>query len=282
MTATTPAPAPATELPPLPAPSDRAAPTPLAAFGALMRRDLRVMRRDLPFLLVRTLMQPLLFTFVFGGLLPRMGFMRADYGAALLPGILAISLALSAVQSVALPLVQDFGATREIEDRLLAPIPTWVLAAQKVVAGALQGIAAGLVVLPVARLLLGPVVGLSFANLGGVLAVTALGAFTFSALGLWVGSAISPAQIGLMFSFIVSPLLIFGCAYYPWRGLDRMPVLQVAVLANPLTYVSEGMRAAVGPAMPHMPLAAALGALVALLAAFWTLGLRSFRRRAFD
>jgi ABC-2 type transport system permease protein len=253
-----------------------------AAFGALMRRDLRVMRRELPYLLARTLLQPLLFTFVFGALLPRMGFVRDDYGAALLPGILAVSLALSAVQSVALPLVQDFGATREIEDRLLAPIPTTLLAAQKVAAGALQGVVAGLVVLPVARLLLGPVAGLGFGNVGAVLAVTGLGALTFSALGLWVGSAISPAQIGFMFSFIVSPLLIFGCAYYPWRGLDTMPVLQVAVLANPLTYVSEGMRAAVAPARPHLPLPIALGALGVLAVTFWVLGLRSFRRRAFD
>lgn len=267
------------------APSTERAPaalTPLAAFAALMRRDLRVMRRDLPYLLVRTLLQPMLFTFVFGGLLPRMGFVRADYGAALLPGILAISLALSAVQSVALPLVQDFGATREIEDRLLAPIPTALLAAQKVVAGAVQGIVAGLAVLPVARLILGPVAGLTFADVGAVLAVTGLGAVTFSALGLWIGSAISPQQIGFMFSFIVSPLLIFGCAYYPWRGLDAVPAMQVAVLANPLTYVSEGMRAAVVPTMPHMPLAAALGALAALAVTFWTLGLRAFRRRAFD
>ena len=45
---------------------------------------------------------------------------------ALLPGILAISLSLSAIQSVALPMVQDFGWTKEIEDRLLAPVPTRV------------------------------------------------------------------------------------------------------------------------------------------------------------
>jgi ABC-2 type transport system permease protein len=246
-----------------------------------MWRDLRVMRRELPFLLLRTLLQPLLFVFVFGMLLPRMGFVRGDYGAALLPGILAISLTLSAVQSVALPLVQDFGFTREIEDRLLAPIPTALLALQKVGAGAVQGIVAGAVVLPVARLMLGPIPGLTFAHVGAVLLVTVLGAVAFSTLGLWVGTAIRPQQIGLMFSFIISPMLIFGCAYYPWRGLDALPVMQVAVLVNPLTYVSEGMRGAIVPDLPHMPFAAAIGALVALTALFWTLGYRTFRRRAF-
>ena len=36
------------------------------------------------------------------------------------------------VQAVALPLVQDFGYTREIEDRVLAPMPVWAVAAEKV------------------------------------------------------------------------------------------------------------------------------------------------------
>jgi hypothetical protein len=111
-----------------------------AVFRALLRRDLRVARRELPYFLVRTLMQPLLFIIVFGFLLPKMGFVRGGYTTALLPGIIAISLALSAVQAVALPMVQDFGWTREIEDRLLAPVPTPLIASEKVIAGALQGL----------------------------------------------------------------------------------------------------------------------------------------------
>ena len=69
-------------------------------------------------------MQPLLFLIVFGYLLPKMSFVGKGYQTALLPGILAVSLSLSAIQSVALPMVQDFGWTKEIEDRLLAPVPT--------------------------------------------------------------------------------------------------------------------------------------------------------------
>ena len=34
---------------------------------------------------------------------------------------------------VGLPLVVEFGWTKEIEDRLLAPVPTWVVAAEKIV-----------------------------------------------------------------------------------------------------------------------------------------------------
>ena len=46
---------------------------------------------------------------------------------------------LPGVQAVALPLVQDFGYTREIEDRVLAPMPVWAVAAEKVASGAIAG-----------------------------------------------------------------------------------------------------------------------------------------------
>ncbi|MEA2763296.1 MAG: type transport system permease protein, partial [Gemmatimonadaceae bacterium] len=118
--------------------------SPSSVFLALLRRDMRVARRELPFFLLRTTMQPLMFVIVFGYLLPKMGFMGRGYTTALLPGVLAISLTFSSIQSVALPMVQDFGWTKEIEDRLLAPVPIWLVAAEKIVAGVLQGVVSAL------------------------------------------------------------------------------------------------------------------------------------------
>jgi ABC-2 type transport system permease protein len=258
-------------------------PAPVSAatvFGALLRRDMRVARKELPFFLVRTTMQPLLFLIVFGYLLPKMNFVRGGYQLALLPGILAVSLATSAIQSVALPMVQDFGWTKEIEDRLLAPVPTWVVAAEKIIAGVIQGMIAALVVLPLARLIMGPIAAVSFAHLGDVLVITVLGATAFSALGLWLGTGIAPQQIGMMFSVIIAPMLFFGCAYYPWRGLDAVPLIKYLVLVNPLVYVAEGLRGALTPEVPHMPLAVSMAALLVITALFWMMGLRSFHKRA--
>jgi ABC-2 type transport system permease protein len=249
-------------------------------FFAFLRRDIRVAIRELPFFLVRTTMQPVLLLIVFGYLLPKMSFMNASYKTALLPGILAVSLTISAIQSVALPMVQEFGWTREIDDRLLAPVSTQVIVTEKIVAGVLQGVIAALVVLPLARLILGAMPELSFANIGLVLLVTVLGATAFSALGMFLGTAISPQQIGLMFSVIIAPMLFFGCAYYPWRGLDVVPILKYAVLINPMVYVAEGLRGALTPHVSHMPMGVVLAALVLISALFWTLGTRSFRRRA--
>jgi ABC-2 type transport system permease protein len=249
-------------------------------FLALLRRDIRVATKELPFFLLRTIMQPVLFLIVFGFLLPKMGFVRGGYQTALLPGILAVSLALSAIQSVALPMVQDFGWTKEIEDRLLAPVSTQLVAAEKIVAEAIQGIISAVVVLPLARLIMGPIPSLTFGHVGDVLVITVLGATAFSALGMWLGTGIAPQQIGLMFSAIVAPMMFFGCAYYPWRGLDSVPVMKYLVLLNPLVYVAEGMRGALTPEVAHMPLSLSMGALLAISSLFWIAGFRSFRKRA--
>jgi ABC-2 type transport system permease protein len=249
-------------------------------FSALLMRDVTVARREIGYFLVRTTLQPLLFVVVFGFLMPRMGILGRGYTTMILPGILALSLALSAVQAVALPMVQEFGWTKEIEDRLLAPIANELVAIEKIVAGTIQGIVASLFVLPIARLIMGPIPGVTFRNAGWLLVMTILGGAAFSAIGLFLGTAIAPQQIGLMFSVIIAPMIMFGCTYYPWRGLDAVPAMKWAVLADPLVYVSEGLRSALTPGVPHMNQAAIVCALVVITALFTRLGVSAFMKRA--
>ena len=258
--------------------SDAVAPS--RVFFAILRRDLTVARRELPYFLIRTTLQPVMFVIVFGFILPKIGLIPRNYTQIMLPGVIALSLTLSAIQSVALPMVQDFGFTKEIEDRLLAPAPIELVALEKVVSGVLQGMVAALFVLPISRLIMGPIPGLTFRNAGLLVAGTILGGAAFSAIGLYLGTAIAPQQIGLMFSVILAPMIMFGCTYYPWSGLARVPALKWAVLVNPLVYVSEAMRAALTPDVPHMPVPAILGALVVINAIFLGLGLRAFDKRA--
>jgi ABC-2 type transport system permease protein len=253
---------------------------PSRVFLAILLRDLTVARRELPYFLVRTALQPILFVIVFGYLLPKMGMIPRGYSTTMLPGVVALSLTLSAIQSVALPMMQDFGFTKEIEDRLLSPVPIQLVAVEKVVGGVLQGIVAALFVLPVARLIMGPIPGLSFANAPLLLTVTILGGAAFSAMGLYLGTGIAPQQIGMMFSVIVAPMIMFGCTYYPWAGLTHVPLMKWAVLINPLVYVSEGMRAALTPSVPHMPVSLILAGLVVLTVFFMWMGLKAFDKRA--
>ncbi len=249
-------------------------------FAALLMRDVTVARREIVYFLIRTTLQPLLFVLILGLIMPRMGIIGHAYTTMMLPGILALSLTLSAIQAVALPMVQEFGWTKEIEDRLLAPISNQLVAVEKIVAGTLQGIVAAVFVLPIARLIMGPIPGLTFRNIGMLIVMTILSGAAFSAIGLYIGTAIAPQQIGLMFSVIIAPMIMFGCTYYPWSGLSAVPVMKWVVLIDPLVYVSEGLRSALTPAVPHMPEPAIIGALVLLAVLFTVLGLRSFMKRA--
>src|SRR2546422_8882826 len=131
-------------------------------FLALLARDGHVARRNFVPLLLQTLLQPMLFVFVFGRVMTSSGFMPVQYKSLLLPGIVAISMTLAGIQSVAMPLIAEFQFTKEIEDRLLAPMETQWLAVEKIVAGMIQALVSGLVVIPTAWLVMGSGANLSF------------------------------------------------------------------------------------------------------------------------
>jgi ABC-2 type transport system permease protein len=87
-------------------------------------------------------------------------------------------------------------------------------------------------------------------------------------------------HIGLMFSMVITPMIFFGCAYYPWSALKAFPIMQKVVLINPLVYASEGLRGTLVPQFPHLPLAAVLVMLLLFDVGFLALGLRQFDRKA--
>jgi ABC-2 type transport system permease protein len=233
-------------------------------FYAMLQRDGHVARRNLLPMLMQNLLQPLLLTFVFGRVLTSSGMMQMGYKSVLLPGIIAISMVLSGVQAVAMPLIAEFQFTKEIEDRLLAPMDTKWLAVEKVIAGMIQSMVSGLVVIPAAWLAMGSGLNVTFGHPLEFLAVVLLVALMAGTGGLLLGCSIGQTQIGLMFSMVIAPMMMFGCAYYPWEALKAFPGLQYAVLINPLVYASEGLRGALAPQIPHIPLPAVLGALAAM------------------
>jgi ABC-2 type transport system permease protein len=247
-------------------------------FYALLQRDGHVARRNLLPMLLQNLLQPLLLTFVFGRVLTSSGMMQAGYKSVLLPGVMAISMVLSGVQAVAMPLITEFQFTREIEDRLLAPIEIGWLAVEKIAAGMVQALVAGLVVIPAAWLTMGSGVHLDFHPVQFAVVCLLVALFS-SAGGLALGCSVGQTQIGLMFSLVLAPMMMFGCAYYPWSYLHSFPVLQYAVLINPLVYASEGLRGTLTKA-EHINTFIVIGALVAINAALLVIGLKKFHQKA--
>lgn len=249
-------------------------------FTALLARDARVARRNFIQLLVQTLLQPMLLVFVFGRVLTESGFLPVEYKNLLLPGIIALSMLLAGIQAVAMPLISEFQFTREIEDRLLAPIRIEWVAVEKLTAGMIQALVAGLIVLPAAWLILGRGVDIDVTHPLRFLAITLAIALLSSAIGLLLGCSVGPSQIGLMFTVVLAPMIFFGCTYYPWSALEKFPLLQKLVLINPVVYASEGLRSVLAPRFPHLPFPAIVGALAFFNTVFVAGGIYRFRQKA--
>ncbi len=258
-----------------------------AAFVALLMRDLRVVRKTWVAFLMRTVTQPFFIVFVFAYVFPEIGqgiggSERSEefFATLLAPGVVASAIIFQGIQAVTLPLVQEFGFTREIEDRVMAPLPIWGNGAAKIVSGALQAALAGLVVFPM--LLVVPSADVQLhVSWPVLLTVGPLSCLLAGSLGMTLGTRVQPRQVALMFSIIVLPMTMLGCVYYSWSSLEPLPVLQWLVLVNPLVYMSEGFRMALTD-IDHMNGIAIYAALIGATVVLAKLGLDGFRNRVLE
>ena len=257
----------------------------LTAFWALLARDLRVLQKTIGVFAVRTLMQPFLLVFVFTYVFPKIGQgvggtarSEADFSTLLMAGVVATSMIFQGVQAVALPLVQEFGYTREIEDRVMAPMPVWGVAVEKIAAGAVQAIIAGLVVFPLAAVIPATPVHLHI-HWVFLLTIAPIAAVLSAALGLTMGTRVKPTQVPLLFAIVILPITFLGAVYYPWASLAPIRWLQVIVLVNPLVYMCEGFRLALTREVQHMPIWAIYTGMIAFTIVLSWVGIDGFRRR---
>lgn len=254
------------------------------AFIAILQRDIVVTGREFVPFLLQALMQPLFFLFIFGKVLPGIGLAAGNFGALMLPGIVALTGMIAAMQGVTLPLVLDLGYAREIDDRLLSPLPVWWVPLEKVLFAAIRGTIASSVIFPLGWWILGEGFAVRGDRIGWLICMVILTAFVGATIGLLMGTVIKPEQISLMFTLIFTPLLFTGCTYYPWGALGRIKWFQVLTLFNPLTYAAEGLRYAMVPPMNGrelhtLDLGWILFALGASVLVMFLIGTRTFYKR---
>jgi ABC-2 type transport system permease protein len=264
-----------------------------SAFAALLLRDLAVLKKNLGEFVGRTVIQPFLLVFVFLYVFPQIGqgvgsgrgpAGESFFATVLVAGVVGLSIMFQGIQAVALPMSTEFGYTKEIEDRVLAPMPVWMVAVGKVMAGAIQGLIAAVIVFPIAAVVHAKGVHAHLtAHWAILITLIPLTCIMCSSLGLVLGTRIEPRNIGAMFGFIVLPMTFLGGTYYTWTTLRGVQVggfhwLQILVLLNPLIYVTEGFRAALTTA-PHMHLYVIYPVLLAITAFLLWQGIAGFRRR---
>jgi ABC-2 type transport system permease protein len=260
--------------------------------AALLLRDLVVLKKNFGEFVIRTLIQPFLLCFVFLFVFPKIGqgigghgvTAESAFATVLVPGVVGLSIMFQGVQSIALSMAQEFGFTREIEDRVQAPCPIWLVAFEKVLSGTLQGLISAAIVLPIASIVHAPGVAAHISlHWWIILTLVPLSCVAMGSLGLVLGTSFEARNIGLMFGFVILPITFLGGTYYQWTRLGPVKIggwhwLQTIVLINPLIYLNEGMRAAFTEA-PHMHLYVIYPVLVGFCTLFLAIGLRNFRRK---
>jgi ABC-2 type transport system permease protein len=159
-----------------------------------------------------------------------------------------------------------------------------VLAVQKITAGAVQAFIGALIVFPIVLLVHAPgqaphVHVTNWLLLAFILVTASL---LTASLGMLLGTLMDPRKMQMLFAAILLPATMLGCVYYPWAALHNIRWLQIAVLVNPMVYMSEGLRAVLTPGVAHMPMWAILLVLVGGTVIFGYLGARTFTRRVLN
>ena len=251
----------------------------LRAFRAMLARDLFVTGREMWVFLATVVIQPLFILFIFGRVLTQLGYANGDYLAVLFPGTVGLTTVLTALQTTIRPLQIEFSVTMEIEDRLLAPLPTWAVALQKTVMGVFNGLIAAALMFPVGLLVLGHI-PFRASGVPLLVVILLLASSVGSTLGLFLGTVVPFKYVYVLFTVALTPLMFTGASQYPWPSLAHMRWFQVVTAFNPITYVSEGLRAAMLTGGPHIASWICVTVLSAALLSLAIAGARSFRRRA--
>ena len=237
------------------------------ALRALILRDLTVLKKHFGEFVARTVIQPFLLVFVFLFVFPRIGqgvggghgrVAESQFATVLVPGVVVISIMFQGIQAVALQMSTEFGYTREIEDRVQAPCPIWLVAGAKVLSGAVQGLLAAAIVFPIAAVVHARTSGAPVRALADRAHADPAGVHGDDLAGAAARHHVRAPQ------HRPDVRLRGAAADVPrWHLLpvdqaragdgDGIHWLQIVVLINPLIYVTEGMRAGLTHAS-HMPL----------------------------
>lgn len=252
-------------------------------FWFILWRDIFVTGREIAPFLGQVLVEPFFMLFVFGKVLGQIGLTTPGFEQVLLPGVVALNSFLVSLQNTALPLAIDFSYTKEIEDRLLAPIPVALVAIEKIIFGAMRGLIGSLIMIPIGLGLLDNV-SWPLHLMPQTLGILSLGGIVGGCVGLMLGTLAPARHISIVFAMTLTPIMFTGATQFPWSSLSDIRWFQILCAFNPLTYVSEAMRGTLLPpsAPESIPLNLCLGAIAAACLLYGFVGIRGFYKRAQD
>lgn len=182
----------------------------------MVKRDLVIQTRNWTEFVFRVAMLPFILILIYGFILPSIGVLQPDFPNQMFPGIIGMSLLVTGIHGTAVPLSMDFNISREIENRLQAPVDIRVTAWSKMIVGIIESWIGALLVLPISLFFMGNNLNLSL-NLNKfllLLGVILLSSITSATLGLLVGTIIKPMHIAAMFPGFLMPLIFTGAIFF--------------------------------------------------------------------
>ena len=189
--------------------------------------------------LISSLIQPLLYLFVLGsGLGASSTLGSGHYLPFIFPGVVALSLLFTSVfAAILIVFDRQMGFLKAV---LVAPVPRPAIAIGKVIAGAIQALVPGTIML-----LFMPLAGLrpDMTEFFSFVAASALAAITFSALGVAVAARFKSMTVfPIISNAMLLPMFFLSGALYPLQLAPHW--LQIAAHADPVAYAVDLMRGA--------------------------------------
>lgn len=254
----------------------------LNVFKIMVRRDLLIQSRDWKEFVFRVGMLPFILILTYGFILPQIGILDIDFPNQMFPGVLGMSLLVTGIHGTAVPLAMDFNNTREIEDRLQAPVNVKIVAWAKMFVGIIESWIGALIVLPISLIFMGSHLKISLDVASGLFlfVVLLLSSITSATLGLLVGTIVKPTQIAAMFPGFLMPLIFTGAIFFNWSALQAIPVIKYLTLINPLVYINEALRFILNSAGETMPIIFSLSGILIFTLIMGYYGMKRFIKMA--
>ncbi|MBU5483285.1 ABC transporter permease [Clostridium sp. MSJ-11] len=252
------------------------------AFKTMVKRDLVIQARDKWEFVFRVAMLPFILILAYGYILPKIGLVPATFPTQMFSGMVGMSMIVTGIHGTGVPLTMDFNNSREIEDRLMAPVNIKTVAVAKMFVGIIESWIGGLIVLPFSLLLMGDSLELvlNFQSILILIPILLLTSIASATLGLLVGTIIKPMQIAAMFPGFLMPMVFLGAIFFSWSDLAATPIIQKLVLINPLVYVNEALRAVLTPQITHMALQFSILGIIVSILVMGYFGAKRFMRMA--
>ena len=219
----------------------------LRGIGVVWYRDVLRFWRDKTRILT-SLVQPLLFLFIFGGglspimsgvgsgpsLMPGAG--GFDYVKFMFPGIISMAVLMSSLMSgISIVWDREFGFLKEV---LVAPVSRTAVTIGKALGGSTIGMVQGTIMLIFAPL---AGIGLSVPLMLKLWPLMFLGAFALTSMGILIAGRMKSMEgFQMVINFLMMPMLFLSGALFPVQGLPSW--MDVLVKINPLTYAVDAIR----------------------------------------